>query len=256
MQQIERYTPNHPELGLIRYDAADSISDSVNPLYYSLSPLDFDAVTINGELLYSLDEDIGRALLCTLKRLARFICTAGNVYKPRLTPGPLPLTIPTRLLDEINMPFPDILHIESYYRANPLFMLTSPHKLRAMYKGFQALGQDAVHWIEEANLRSRGLGDGTGWDWDLASCRRTIGYLTYPNRQLIRYENPERALVLHPVHSQYAADHPDFNPFELDVDGYVDLCPAPPPTKRSLTPDSDFFLSISDDDVEMEGPTV
>lgn len=162
MQQVQHYTPLNPNLELIRYDAITTIADSVNPLYYTLSPLDFSATKINNELLYSLDEDVGRALFSVLKRLSRYIRIAANAYEPGLTPGTLPLTIPIRLFQEVDMPYPTVLYIDAYQGSNPLFMLTTATKLRTMYKGLQKVGQEAVQWIETANLRARQLGNTTG----------------------------------------------------------------------------------------------
>lgn len=270
MQQVQTYSPTHPNLGLAPYNN-HRIADFNNPLYYSLSPLDFEATRINGNILYSLDENIGRALFSALKRLSRYIRVAGNAYEPGLTPGELPLTIPSQLFDKINMPYPSVLYINAYQGANPLFILAPAHKLRTMFVGFQRLSLDAIRWIETANLRAQEVGEASGWQWELAVGHYGGHALTYPTEGSVEHPNrkhliisnvillslkintvtEERLLVLHPIHSRYAKTHPEFNPFspaELEENGYVELVPAtPPPT--AYTASSDSNIASDDEDV-------
>lgn len=79
----------------------------------------------------------------------------------------------------------------------------------------------------------------------------------------------DRRMVLHPIHSDYAAAHPGFNAFSqevLDNDGYVELVPMDGPlidqTAASTDTDTDDdSMSVDEggnweeEDMAMEGVT-
>jgi hypothetical protein len=135
-------------------------------------------------------------------------------------------------LSKISMVAPHVLMIEKHSQ-NMLLSATSLDHIFKLFKIVQTVGLDAVHWIEEAKDHCDILGGDHGWIWPCSSVTKT---LKFPNLLLLEGQgsimagsnidldskfpptqpsSPDlsKALILHPVHSNFACTHLEYNPF-------------------------------------------
>ena len=130
------------------------------------------------------------------------------------------------------------------------------HKL---FKMAQSVGLEAVEWIGEAKRRCESIGGRHGWHWDdpkagtvairthlpLSEGQGQIESGSYP---VLAGDSPTndippsdaaKAVILHPRLSNWAADHPEYNPF-------TSLNPIPgPPVYQKTTPSlAELFMKL------------
>ena len=177
------------------------------------------------EDLFSIDFELANALWFILKDLSSTIQLATD---PLLDPfSNLPVTLDTKLLEDLNMPFPMILAIENYTQ-NLLIVMSTQAELERLFGIAQRIGLAGAQWIQEARERCGTDRNGYGWDWS-----RYGNSLTYSGRPpktvhcgfvegIVDSDEPDsnlsKAVILHPTFSNYAKEHPDFDPFVLTND--------------------------------------
>ena len=177
------------------------------------------------EDLFSIDFELANALWFILKDLSRTIQLAAD---PLLDPfSDLPGTLDPKLLEDIDMPFPTILTIENYTQ-NLLIVMSTRAELERLFSIAQRIGLAGAQWIQEARERCGADRNGYGWDWSHYG-----NSLTYSGRPpktvhcgfvegIIDSDEPDsdlsKAVILHPTLSNYAKEHPDFDPFILTND--------------------------------------
>ena len=177
------------------------------------------------EDLFSIDFELANTLWFILKDLSRTIQLAAD---PLLDPfSDLPGTLDPKLLEDIDMPFPAILAIENYTQ-NLLIVMSTQAELERLFGIAQRIGLAGAQWIQEARERCGTDRNGYGWDWS-----RYGNSLTYSGRPpktvhcgfvegIVDSDEPDsnlsKAVILHPTFSNYAKEHPDFDPFVLTND--------------------------------------
>jgi len=176
--------------------------------------------------IYSLDFHLASGIWCVLKDLSRSIHEAAD---PTVDPFKLlPHYINPNRLNKIGMAAPQVLMIKKYSQ-NMLLSATSFDNILKLFKMVQTVGLEAVRWIEEAKEGCEILGGQHGWIWPYSGAIK-------PNLPLLegqgsimvgadvdldsnipstRPSSPDysKALILHPVHSNFARAHPEYNPF-------------------------------------------
>jgi hypothetical protein len=130
------------------------------------------------------------------------------------------------------MEAPQILLIEKYSQ-NMLLSATLIEQVFNLFKFAQTVGSEAVKWIEEAKRWCNILGSAHNWIWPYSSIAKPLRFpilpllegqglimvgsnLTFKTEvQPSRPSSPDlsKALILHPVHSNFARAHPEYNPF-------------------------------------------
>ena len=181
------------------------------------------------EDLFSIDFELANALWFVLKDLSRTIQLAAD---PLLDPfSNLPGTLDPKLLEDINMPFPTILAIENYTQ-NLLIVMSTRAELERLSGIVQRIGLAGAQWIQEARERCEGDRNGYGWDWSHYG-----NSLTYSGRMhktvhcgfvkgIVDSDESDsdlsKAVILHPTLSNYAKEHPNFDPFVLTNDDISD----------------------------------
>jgi hypothetical protein len=114
-----------------------------------------------------------------------------------------------------------------------LLSATSFDKVFKLFKMAQTVRLEAVHWIEEVKEHCGTLGGQHGWIWPYSGIAKPLGF---PNLPLLEGQgsimagsdngldsefppptqslpNLSKALILHPIHSNFAHAHPEYNPF-------------------------------------------
>ena len=143
---------------------------------------------------------------------------------------------------------PTILMIEGFSQ-NMLLSATMWEEVHKLFKMAQSVGLEALEWIGEAKRHCKSIGGCHGWHWDnpkagtvtirthlpLSESQGQIEYRLYPtltsdsptNDNLP--SNASKAVILHPHLSNWAANHPKYNPF-------TSLNPIPgPPVYQKTT---------------------
>ena len=180
--------------------------------------------------IYSLDFHLASGIWRVLKDLSRSIHEAAD---PTVDPfESLPHYVNPNRLREIGMAAPQVLMIEKYSQ-NMLLSATSFDNVFKLFKMAQTVGLEAVRWIEEAKERCGTLGGQHGWIWPYSGIAKPLGF---PNLPLLEGQgsimaesddgldsefspptpsSPDlsKALILHPIHSNFARAHPEYNPF-------------------------------------------
>ena len=180
--------------------------------------------------IYSLDFHLASGIWCVLKDLSRSIHEAANPTVDSFES--LPHYVNPNHLCEIGMAAPQILMIEKYSQ-NTLLGATSFDNIFKLFKMAETVGLEAVHWIEEAKERCGTLGGQHGWIWPYSGITKPLGF---PNLPLLEGQglimagsddgldsefppstpsspNLSQALILHPIHSDFAHAHSEYNPF-------------------------------------------
>ena len=181
------------------------------------------------EDLFSINFELTNTLWFILKDLS---CTIQLAADPLLDPfSDFPGTLDPKLLEDIDMPFPTILTIENYTQ-NLLIVMSTRAELERLFGITQKIGLVGTQWIQEARERCGEDRNGYGWDWS------NYGYLlTYSGRApktvhcgfvegIVNSDksdsNFSKAVILHPTLSNYAKEHPGFDPFVLTNDDISD----------------------------------
>ena len=180
--------------------------------------------------IYSLDFHLASGIWRVLKDLSRSIHEAAN---PTVDPfKSLPHYLNPNPLRKIGMATPQVLIIEKYSQ-NMLLSATSFDNVFKLFKMVQTVGLEAVRWIEEAKERCGTLGGHHGWIWPYSGIAKPLGFPNFPlleGQGLIMagsnggldsefppptLSSPDlsKALILHPIHSNFARAHPEYNPF-------------------------------------------
>jgi hypothetical protein len=204
--------------------------------------------------LYSLDFHLAMGIWYLLKDLSRSIHEAAD---PSVDPfDTLPTYLNPNRLNEIGMAPPRILMIEGFSQ-NMLLSATTWEEVHKLFKMAQSVGLEALEWIGEAKRRCESVGGRHGWHWDdpeagtltihthlpLSESQRQIEYGSYstltgdsPTND-IPPSDASKAVILHPRLSNWAADHPEYNPF-------TSLDPIPgPPVYQQTTPSLEELLT-------------
>ena len=138
-----------------------------------------------------------------------------------------------------------------------LLSATTWEEVHKLFKMAQSVGLEALEWIGEAKRRCESVGERHGWHWDdpeagtltihthlpLSESQRQIEYGSYstltgdsPTND-IPPSDASKAVILHPRLSNWAADHPEYNPF-------TSLDPIPgPPVYQQTTPSLEELLT-------------
>jgi len=173
--------------------------------------------------IYSLDFHLASRIWRVLKDLSRSIHEAAD---PSLDPFKLlPHYINPNHLSEISMVAPQVLMIEKYSQN----MLLSTTSFNNIFKLFKMLGLETVWWIEEVKEHCEILGAWHDWIWPSSGVIKPNLLLLegqgsimaganvdlHSNIPSTRSSSPDysKALILHPVHSNFACTHPEYNPF-------------------------------------------
>ena len=199
-----------------------------SPLTMSLRDRHLHCASASSDL-FSIDFQLATSIWFILKDISRTIQLAAN---PLLDPfGDLPGTIDPELLERIDMPFPTVLSIENYTQ-NLLVVMSSRAELVRLFSIAQKVRMDGAQWIQRAREKCVAAEDGLGWDWsETGTAPAYFGEL--PKQVHCGYIGSSTgsedssvsstAVVLHPTLSNYAKDHPGFNPFTLsDNDAYIE----------------------------------
>jgi len=121
------------------------------------------------------------------------------------------------------------------YSQNMLLSVTSFNNILKLFRMVQTVGLEAVQWIEEAKECCGILGGQHGWIWPYSGIAKPMELPNCPllegqgsimagadvdldsNIPSTRSSSPDysKALILHPVHSNFACVHPKYNPFTL-----------------------------------------
>ena len=137
-----------------------------------------------------------------------------------------------------------------------LLSTTSWEEVHKLFKMAQSVGLEALEWIGEAKRRCESIGGCHGWHWDdpeagaVAICTHLLlsesqGQIEYGPYSTLTSDSPtndippsdtSKAVILHPRLSNWAADHPKYNPFTL-------LDPIPgSPVYQQMTPSLEELL--------------
>jgi hypothetical protein len=135
-------------------------------LHHELSALDFIPMSESNNQHVAIKPGLAHGLWYTLQRLARIVLCASNDYNPNEDSGPLPTTIPAVALEQLDLPFPPIVHAEVYPDSNPLLFVQSRRFQEILIRTLQWTGINAIYWISAAIRRSGELGDESLWKWD------------------------------------------------------------------------------------------
>ena len=207
--------------------------------------------------LYSLDFHLAMGIWYLLKDLSRSIHEAAD---SSVNPFEiLPTYLNPNRLSEIGMVPPRILMIEGFSQ-NILLSATMLEEVNKLFKMAQSVGLEALEWIGEAKRRCEAMRGSHGWHWDapeagtmaihtrlpLSAGQGQIEYGLYPafgsdspaNRT--PPSDASKAVILHPRYSNWAADHPEYNPF-------TSFNPIPgPPVYEKTTPSLEELLAQLD----------
>jgi hypothetical protein len=144
----------------------------------------------------------------------------------------LPHYINPHHLSEISMGTPQVLMIEKYSQ-NMLLSTTSFDNIFKLFKMVQTVGLETVWWIKEVKECCGMLGGQHSWIWPYSGIAKPM---EFPNLRLLegqgsimagadinldsdfpptRPSSPDysKALILHPIYSNFACAHPEYNPF-------------------------------------------
>jgi hypothetical protein len=179
------------------------------------------------EDLFSIDFELANALWFVLKDLSRTIQLAAD---PLLDPfSNLPGTLDPKLLEDIDMPFPTILAIENYTQ-NLLIVMSTRAELERLSGIAQRIGLAGAQWIQEARERCGTDRNGYGWGWShyygnsltYSGCMPKTVHCRFVEGIVESDSDLSKAVILHPTLSNYAKEHPDFDPFVLTNDDISD----------------------------------
>ena len=173
------------------------------------------------EDLFSINFKLANALWFILKDLS---CTIQLTADPLLNPfGNLLGTLDPKLLKGIDMSFPTILAIENYTQ-NLLIVMSTQAELEHLFSIAQKIGLAGAQWIQEA--REQCGEDRNGYSWGTnhgnsltysgrvpktVHCRFVEGIFDSDETDT----NLSKAVILHPILSNYVKEHPNFDPFIL-----------------------------------------
>jgi hypothetical protein len=168
----------------------------------------------------------------------------------------LPTYLNPNRLNKISMAPLRILMIEGFSQ-NMLLSATTWEEVHKLFKMAQSVGLGAPEWIGEVKSRCESIGGRHGWHWDDPKAG-TVTICTYlpllEGQGQIKYRlystltsdsptnsnppsNVSKAIILHPHLSNWAADHPEYNPF-------TSLNPIPgPPVYQKTTPSLEELLT-------------
>lgn len=171
---INYETDSYPSL-LLRPESRirSSLLREVSPLEYTLQEADFHTFNSGRGLPDEvfLDQATGMSMSWALKRVVRYLFRAARaqvVYDPNLPAGVYP-HIPSYMFELLGLPPPRILALAYMDTVNILSMLAPKPVVEALWCDFQAVGNDAIAWVDSARERCRRLGSSCGWDWEEAS---------------------------------------------------------------------------------------
>ena len=122
------------------------------------------------------------------------------------------------------MPFPTILTIENYTQ-NLLIMMSTQAELEQLFSSAQKIGLAGAQWIQEAREWCGEDRNGYSWHWSnygnlltYSGCTPKTVHCGYVEGIIDSNESDSdlsKAVILHPTLSNYAKEHPDFDPFIL-----------------------------------------
>jgi hypothetical protein len=158
-------TPNETQLinQVVQLLLSQSIDTSL--LHHNVTNLDLIPIDGISDDFIAIKLGLAHRLWFTLQHFARVILCAANDYKPSELAG-LPLLIPAQVLEQISLPFPNIIYTESCTDSNPLIYVQHQKFQEVVIHMLQWAGLSAIEWIAITIERSNILGEESLWKWD------------------------------------------------------------------------------------------
>lgn len=189
---------------------------------------------------YILDLDVANGIAQALKTIFTEIHIAADPdsgpIKGAIASVITPIKIASRLFDDAKLPIPAILDIYPSFCANPLLVPNTLPEIQKVYSAAQDIGLQGLEWIAKARLVCATEENQFGWHWTNLDRERSLllqgpvafnAFVEAPGKLIV--QNNVRDTILHPRASNWAHQHPRYNPHDPAINAILASSKIPPP---------------------------